>query len=1791
MPGYRLVRRLGNGFSGTVWIARGAGGTEVALKIVELQKIGGRKELQALRTIRNVRHPNICEVHGFWVKDSSGRLLEDGESEAIIPQEGSLELGVLEPAYEEPNLDQTATSAGGLGLLENPGTEKSALDTLPTLPPLRKDPAESSLFETNIFGDDESESAEGDNPHTATILPEEHVLPEEDVLATQQSSSLEESAPARISGGSAGGPELDASATQGSGLEGSGRISSEQYRDSGSRGSGSATGTGGIRSKGRPRAAAEQLIIVMSLGDMTLHDRLTDVRKENKIHPKDRKTVCGLEAEEAIRYVRSSASAIDLLMQQHSIMHGDIKPQNILLVGGEAQVCDFGLANKLVEDILKTKHPFVSPAYGAPEVLDGTGYSKSADQYALAVTYFELRTGQFPFDHRTKASILKAKILDQFDLDHLLPAERIVIRKAMNSNPKDRFRTCTEFTNALAVAAGLEKSGGLNPKRVAIGGVVLATLILGIAYFLRPDTTKVATELLAKGNEQLELYAPDTKYIDARDPLRLAIFKLKEGLSNCEDGDQKKQFSVSIASACDGLCDEILEELETASADPKTPLQNRTLIKTDVDLMAQSGDASVQERLAMIQLQRSLLGVRADDDPQPVAEEVLQSVRQQIAAYDETTQAKRSKDEFIASAVGLAVSHGGDRPTDSDPSRSVVDFADPQRLDDLVRAERWLAKHGQESIPAWMAVRWNELRNGGQGFLTHLQSALTDNSTPEVTKATIRKNWPSLATEALLTELRADAENDRWQAFIDGQPEPADRSAGESSIQTKLDVFGDMAKTLAGRRTSIEMLQGIQGQLQDADPPTRGFLADSVVGWLRELAKRSRDHSQSKSFDRDEVESLHQASEAIASSLGQNLPIEFDQWLVAKTIEAGSLESVSDPVAAARRRLSLAGHPLAILFDSEQQALKGTPLDSVSRAKLNKTLARPGDWVALNSDFRSAYLAFQKGLSPWHAGNLDESLARFGELVAEDDNRAMTDALGNQRCVWVLNANVQRMLDRIGAGTDEFLLPEFSLSEQILDEPLAIAQQWRSRVNDPSDASTRTLTLLELAGLWPLSKWILDRLDTLADDTVQLTPQDRLLIRLAYEGSRQSAKDPSDASSRVPIKLQSASIMLDRGLGSRSATQPWIHEVLAPSLHTLLIHGDRNHEAPSGWTLERFINEQSAQRIAQHGERASENRLLEPELAQQAATEVDGLNDAGEPPIDFASGELLRIDAIEMCCAILATQTDLSPQERYRLLIEAADLFQQQMELRGLPWDLPRLKQFDKYIKDADESVPDTPAAAILNAFGRYHQAFSLLADGAEISSMLESAAKALKIAINRIVKQPPTELVYKACWRHANLLTNLAFRQSGNEKKETLKQARSRAKQAVDMLSKLSPTTTSNPAYLAMGNACEDLAFYCERGNSKEQRKYFDEAIKNFKFAVANTQHGGSLRPRYCLARCRFRYYVMGTGGRAELAKAEQALGEPDTNASNTSQVEWHSWKSMILAELEETDDALDQAHKAHDLLSDHSGKQQSNEVTLLLATRLAASDSVSEWEDALEYVLKVDASPGSKTKWESHVLKCRLYHKLQRYQEFADTLVSLDVKDVDKQLGRSAPDVMKQVADLTFQLVSMAFPKGFGDAPELDSAKASKCIKYLQNVLKLSNENIRGDESFIVYAAIVNASLNADPSKSLSNNVAAYTVALDKFEILKSKRPNSVRTVIGNDARRALLRLFRYYIYAAQRNEAGIQFVKELRGLNDGLRDRMKQEMDTLRNSGELLSEEERTAIKSLRRYFDGIQPVAKP
>ena len=197
-----------------------------------------------------------------------------------------------------------------------------------------------------------------------------------------------------------------------------------------------------------------RVVIAMPLADQDLASRMKDCQQAGH---------AGIPPQELLGYMHEVAKGIDFLnTERHdlghgvvAIQHGDIKPRNIMLVGGAAQVCDFSLAKTLSGSRSSTGQGFQgSIAYAPPECIKTYRPSPHSDQYSLAVTYCELRTGRLPFDRDRPsiAEVLDAHLSGRLNLTALPVAEQAVIRKATSRAPNQRYKSTMAMVQALRTA-------------------------------------------------------------------------------------------------------------------------------------------------------------------------------------------------------------------------------------------------------------------------------------------------------------------------------------------------------------------------------------------------------------------------------------------------------------------------------------------------------------------------------------------------------------------------------------------------------------------------------------------------------------------------------------------------------------------------------------------------------------------------------------------------------------------------------------------------------------------------------------------------------------------------------------------------------------------------------------------------------------------------------------------------------------------------------------------------------------------------------------------------------------------------------------------------------------------------------------------------------------------------------------------------------------------------------------------------------------------------------------------
>lgn len=154
----------------------------------------------------------------------------------------------------------------------------------------------------------------------------------------------------------------------------------------------------------------------------------------------------GLPAAEAVRIVSDVAAALDAA-HRRGIVHGDVKPANVLLAGGDGghvYLSDFGLVARTAAGpgVLRPLGWAGTAAYAAPELIRGGNPTPATDTYALGCLLVEALTGAPPFPG-DRAAALAGHLTDPppavtARMPGLPAAMDEVVRRALAKDPAGR---------------------------------------------------------------------------------------------------------------------------------------------------------------------------------------------------------------------------------------------------------------------------------------------------------------------------------------------------------------------------------------------------------------------------------------------------------------------------------------------------------------------------------------------------------------------------------------------------------------------------------------------------------------------------------------------------------------------------------------------------------------------------------------------------------------------------------------------------------------------------------------------------------------------------------------------------------------------------------------------------------------------------------------------------------------------------------------------------------------------------------------------------------------------------------------------------------------------------------------------------------------------------------------------------------------------------------------------------------------------------------------------------------
>ena len=185
-----------------------------------------------------------------------------------------------------------------------------------------------------------------------------------------------------------------------------------------------------------------------------------------------------LPADKALEIARQLCAGL-AAAHAKGVLHRDLKPANIMLDGrGQVVVTDFGLAG-LVDQIPGSDVRSGTPAYMAPEQLEGKEVNAKSDIYALGLVLYEIFTGKRAFSVESLPELVRARSESApskpstlvKDLD---PAVERVILRCLEADPANRMSSALSVAAALPggdpLAAALAAGETPSPQMVAAAG-------------------------------------------------------------------------------------------------------------------------------------------------------------------------------------------------------------------------------------------------------------------------------------------------------------------------------------------------------------------------------------------------------------------------------------------------------------------------------------------------------------------------------------------------------------------------------------------------------------------------------------------------------------------------------------------------------------------------------------------------------------------------------------------------------------------------------------------------------------------------------------------------------------------------------------------------------------------------------------------------------------------------------------------------------------------------------------------------------------------------------------------------------------------------------------------------------------------------------------------------------------------------------------------------------------------------------------------------------------------------
>ena len=214
-------------------------------------------------------------------------------------------------------------------------------------------------------------------------------------------------------------------------------------------------------------------LILEDFGGVSLKEYI-DLRRKELSDIGNQENFSSLHPDLLTEFLQIAIALADILgdLYHHKIIHKDIKPANILINPSTKQVklIDFSIASLLPRETQLSTSPTVlegTLAYLSPEQTGrmNRGIDYRTDFYSLGVTFYELLTGQLPFESDDLMELVHCHIAKQpasLERFQIPKAVSDIVIKLMAKNAEDRYQSALGLKHDLEICLNqLQESGNI----------------------------------------------------------------------------------------------------------------------------------------------------------------------------------------------------------------------------------------------------------------------------------------------------------------------------------------------------------------------------------------------------------------------------------------------------------------------------------------------------------------------------------------------------------------------------------------------------------------------------------------------------------------------------------------------------------------------------------------------------------------------------------------------------------------------------------------------------------------------------------------------------------------------------------------------------------------------------------------------------------------------------------------------------------------------------------------------------------------------------------------------------------------------------------------------------------------------------------------------------------------------------------------------------------------------------------------------------------------------------------